>query len=254
MKTFKLFFASVAIAALLIGCKEDPSITDPLLGFDGEYLISESYKNGALSAKFEYNDKNQLVSMEGYASDGTLISTGVYAYNDKGQPISFAIETAGALVTTKLLYDNKGRISESLSYDGDELVVSNSHTYEENKIIVTGLVDNEVSTMNTYILDGKNIIREEFILMGQPQFNWVREWSDFDEMKQARGSYFSRAYLQGANNPRRETMTSVHPDLNFDWRWEYTYNETGYMTSATSFDANTGQKLDTYDYHLIKAK
>lgn len=254
MKTRRPYLVMLVSAILLTGCKEDSPVNDLIENAAGDYLIAEAYENGALSSRFEYNHLNQLVRMQGYGKDGTLVGTGNYYYNNKGQLTSVVVQTKDDRVTTELEYDQSGQLIHSSAYDGEELIVSYTHDYEDNRVIVTAVTDNEVSSIHAYTIENGNIVREEFVHPTMPQMNWIRERFDFDDKRYGQGGYYSLAYLTDINNPRRERLTSVSGILDLDWRWEYSYNEAGYMTKATNYDMATGDKIDVYDYKLIKAK
>src|SRR5690606_8740148 len=98
------------------------------------------------------------------------------------------------------------------------------------------------------------IVKEELVYPDMPQANWTRQWSDFDNNTSGGGLPYGMIYLTGRNNPGREKTTSSMESTSYDWKWRYTYNDDGYVTSATSYDYQTDDKVNSYVYKLIPAK
>lgn len=253
MKTAKLFFATALFGAFLTGCKDDSAIEDAVNG-TGDYLISETYVNSSLVGTFSYDNKNQLVEGKLYDEAGTLTATTSYTYNNsKGRLVSYAAYSGQETILTELEYDNSGRISTSRILHNSELTSVLQYEYDGNKIIMNDIVDDGIHRQHIYTKEGNNIVKEEARYPDLPQANWTKEYSDFDDKINHSGTMNSLIYFIPANNPRNEKLTSAIGTIDYEWEWRYTYNEAGYVTSATSYDKTSGEMVDQMEYKYIRA-
>lgn len=250
MKTAKLFFATALFGASLTACKDDSAIEDAVNGTI-DYLISETYVNGSLVGTFSYDNKNQLVEGKLYDEAGIHTGTASYTYNSKGQMTSSVVHTEGQeTVTTELGYDNSGRVNTTRILNGSKVISLFQYEYSGDKIIMNGLSDDEIIHQNIYTLKNNNIVKEEFLYPDLPQANWTKEYSDFDDKTNISGGV---AYLNSANNPRYEKLTSAAGVADYEREWRYTYNDAGYVTSATSYDKASGEIVDLMEYKYTRA-
>lgn len=257
MKKGRFLLTTALLGTCLTACSDDPKVDDPIDEVTGkDYLIDEVYENGKRASKYEYDNKNRLVKLTAFAleeGETNVIST--YSYNGDGQVISSKVTTGSDVITTGFEYDNDGKLTKSTMSDGDSnvMLISN-YTYQGNKTIVTGASGGNTVSVSTYIMEGTNIVRQEYDIPGMPQMSWVLERSDFDGKKLPAGLPGGLPFGNTGSNPRREKMTSVNGFSDFDWEWKYTYNDAGYVTTATNYSFGSEEAIDVFQYKLIKAK
>src|SRR3546814_20622190 len=85
MKLIKQLLAVALLAAALTGCSDDPAVEDPINNPANGYLVSETYQNGVLSSKLEYDDDNRLLKLLMFNNEGSLTGTTICSYNDNGR-------------------------------------------------------------------------------------------------------------------------------------------------------------------------
>src|SRR3546814_13415601 len=139
MKLIKQLLAVALLAAALTGCSDDPAVEDPINNPANGYLVSETYQNGVLSSKLEYDDDNRLLKLLMFNNEGSLTGTTICSYNDNGQLVSQAVHSIDQdVVIHEFEYNNNGRIKKSMMRMDAEAIATLSYEYIGNQVIANG--------------------------------------------------------------------------------------------------------------------
>lgn len=256
MKTVKLLLSVALFSLWLTGCSDDSKVDDPIDELTGKgYLISETYENGVLLSKYEYNNDNQLVKLIVFDQGGAENGRTTYSYDAGGRIVSTVVQSGDQAVRTDFEYNNDGQLMKSILYDNNsDPIATYDYTYEGNKIIQTMVSGGQTTSVLTSTMEGQNLVRQELEVPGIPQASWVLERSDFDGKKVAWSLPEGLVFGGSGSSPKRETQTMANGVINFDWEWRYTYNDDGYVTSATNYEFGSDEPIDFFEYKLIRAK
>ena len=234
----------------LNACKKDTpdKIDQPT---QSDYLLSETYQNGTLVSKHYYNGKNQVERTELYM-DGEVSGETTYSYDDQNRLYLERMESNEVTIENKFEYNN-GAILKVENRSNGDLISTSTYSYSGNTITMQVEVLTGLSYTHTYIKENGNIVKEEAKFPDFPIANWTLVRSDFDEGRSLSFSMDPYSFTS-RNNPGREIRTTETPGGTYNWRWEYRYNSEGYLTGCTSYDYETGELVDDFEYKLIPAK
>lgn len=236
---------------LLSACKKDtPGKPDHQAL--GDYLLSETYQNGILASKHQYNGQS-LIEKSVFYIDGKISGETTYTYDNQNRLIATLLKSDEGELETKMEYNNSSELSKTAVWMNGTLISSYLYSYSGNTIVASVSMEGGLNYTHTYTRENGNIIKEEADYPSLPAANWTLTRSDFDTGKTATFP-INHSYMASLNNPGREIMSTSTPQGSHDWKWEYTYNEDGYVTGATSYDYQSNAKIDTYTYTLIAVK